>query len=78
MQARVVAKVMEVPLRSAFESYGLETSAVWEGRYLEGRGVDVNGSRNRVGVAGWAFRVGLNQKAGSLGGAVSPGYFRVE
>lgn len=52
----------------------LEMGAVNEGRYVEGRGVDVNGSRNRVDVVSWAFRVGLNQMAGSLGGAASPGY----
>lgn len=33
----------------------------------------MNGSWERVS---WAFRVGLNQTAGSLGGATSPGYFR--
>lgn len=52
----------------------LEMGAVSEGRYVEGRGVDVNGSRNRVDVVSWAFRVGLNQMAGSLGGAAWPGY----
>jgi hypothetical protein len=41
----------------------LEIGAVREGPYAEGRGVDVNGSWNRVGFVSWAFRVGLNQIA---------------
>lgn len=38
----------------------------------------MNGSRDRVGCRELGFRVGLNQMAGSLGGAASPGYFREE
>jgi hypothetical protein len=46
---------------------------VREGPYAEGRGVDVNGSWNRVGFMSWAFRVGLNQialRGSNFGGAV--------
>lgn len=47
-RALLVAKVMEVPLLSAFKlemGCGEGGDGMWRGR-----GVDVNGSRNRMGV----------------------------
>jgi hypothetical protein len=71
VQALLVAKVM-VPSRSAFECCGWNGCGE-EGTVCGGPRVDVNGSWVRVS---WAFRVGLNHTAGSLGGVASPGYIR--